>query len=283
MVAHLTRFIGLFAACKAQKRISVGVPFYIFGAKNLFQVRCCLRKRNRMHADHSSTWFGSKTRTPTNMRALVLCVRMRSRESRCCYLFTHFQCFLNQSSMLLHNDVVWDFSTMTMCMSRVRSIEAEEMDRKWFYIVDYCFFFHSLPLHHADAREYVLSRLHGICALCVVAAVISIATQFLPHTIRFSVDWMLRMRYANLNRSNRMHNIRRCTPCWCLSSRPHSCAVVHKRHNNGPSHRINNNDIELEKRPHVITILLNWMNCNAIFVRAEAVIFRIFTKLSYRI
>lgn len=140
------------------------------------------------------------------------------------------------------------------------------------------FFSHSLPLPHALLQ--ICSVFTAWCMwLCVVVAVISIATQFLPHTIRFSVDWMLRMRYANLNRSNRMHNIHRCTPCSC----PRYCAVVHKRHNNGPSHRINNNDFVLEKRPHVITILLNWMSCNATYVHAEADIFRIFTKLSYRI
>lgn len=75
----------------------------------------------------------------------------------------------------------------------------------WIIVIFIYFFcFHSFFQFGSTQKWY-------LCALGAVV-VSSIATQFLPHTNRFSIDRMLRMWYANLYRSSQnMYNMSRNT------------------------------------------------------------------------
>lgn len=111
------------------------------------------------------------------------------------------------------------------------------MDRKWFHTMDYCFF--ALAIFSIRFLAKVLSFVR------LVVVVSCVATQFSPHAYRFSIERVLRMWYANLNRSNqKMHNFRRFKvpepvlhPYSSMDDRPITNVI---------SHRINDNDFVLE-------------------------------------
>lgn len=150
------------------------------------------------------------------------------RESRCCHLFVFSQ--PEFSAFCMHCCCCLRFFARPCCIRcrAARAAEAQEMVRKWFYIMDYCFFFRARSLTRFLPTFSICFHAYG-CG----SGYFHCHTIPATHSTRFSIDrmcWKLHMRYANLNRLNQaisMHNIVRCIRHRLLSHHIKPAAAAH--------------------------------------------------------